>query len=61
METFQELYAEQDHFDDGIVVDYATMIRMWCTLDRSIASFDRNCGIITLKPSKEAADVPKKQ
>ncbi|MGB7210398.1 MAG: hypothetical protein WBD27_17215 [Pyrinomonadaceae bacterium] len=57
MNSYQEILAEQDHYDDGIVVDYATMIRMWSTLDRSVAAFNRNCGIITLRPAKDGADV----
>jgi len=61
MDKYQELFSEQDHYDDGIVVDYATMIRMWCTLDRSVASFNRDCGIITLKPTRDGTDVPIKK
>lgn len=54
MDKYQEVFAEQDRYDDGIVVDYATMIRMWSTLDRSVAAFNRSCGIITLRPAKDA-------
>lgn len=32
-------------FDDGIIADYAVMIRMWSAFDRSIAEFDRECGL----------------
>lgn len=56
MDTFQEIFSDQDRYDDGIIVDYATMIRMWSTLDRSVAAFNRNCGIITLRPSKVPED-----
>lgn len=55
MDTYQEIFSDQDRYDDGIVVDYATMIRMWSTLDRSVNAFNRNCGIITLHPSKDSA------
>ena len=57
MDKYQEIFSDQDRYDDGIVVDYATMIRMWSTLDRSVAAFNRNCGIITLRPAKDGADV----
>ncbi len=63
METYQEILADQDRYDDGIVVDYPTMIRMWSTLDKSVAAFNRNCGIITLRPSKDPKETnsdPKK-
>ncbi len=53
MDRYQEVFTDQDRYDDGIVVDYATMIRMWSTLDRSVAVFNRNCGFITLRPSKD--------
>ena len=56
MEAYTEILRDQDHYDDGIVVDYATMIRMWSTLDRSMAAFNRNCGFITLRPSKDAVE-----
>ena len=55
MDKYQEVFAEQDRYDDGIVVDYATMIRMWSTLDRSVAAFNRECGFITLRPTKDDA------
>ena len=64
MDKYQEIFSDQDRYDDGIVVDYATMIRMWSTLDRSVSSFNRKCGVITLRPSKDAADnigIPKKR
>ncbi len=55
MDTYQEIFSDQDHYDDGIVVDYATMVRMWSTLDRSVAAFNKNCGVITLRPWKESS------
>jgi hypothetical protein len=61
METYQEICAQYDRYDDGIVVDCATMVRMWSTLDRSLASFNRKCGMITLKPSQDRPDDPKKK
>lgn len=61
MDTYQELFPIQDRYDDGIVVDYATLVRMWSSLDRSVVAFNRKCGIITLKPSKDVAAVPEKE
>lgn len=56
MDKYQEVFSDQDRYDDGIVVDYATMIRMWTTLDRSVAAFNRNCGVITLRPWQDSAN-----
>jgi hypothetical protein len=56
MEAYTEILRDQDHYDDGIVVDYATMIRMWSTLDRSMTAFNRKCGFITLRPSKDGVE-----
>ena len=61
METYQELFPEQDRYDDGIVVDYATMVRMWSTLDRSVAAFNRKCGVINLQPARDIADPKRKK
>ena len=32
-------------YDDGILTDYSAMIRMWSAFDRSIDSFNRQCGL----------------
>lgn len=60
MDEYQEVFSDQDRYDDGIVVDYATMVRMWSTLDRSVTAFNRNCGFITLRPTKDPAGGIKK-
>jgi hypothetical protein len=41
-----------DRYDDGVVVDYAYMIRMWSALDRSISKFNRECGVLPPRASK---------
>ncbi|MGD9564043.1 MAG: hypothetical protein AB7F88_17330 [Pyrinomonadaceae bacterium] len=42
-----------DRYDDGIVLDYASMIRMWSAFDRSLAAFNRKCGVITEPQNSE--------
>ena len=46
METCLNTFSSIDRYDDGVTVDYAFMIRMWSALDRSIARFNRECGVI---------------
>ena len=49
MESCLNSFSSIDRFDDGVTVDYAFMIRMWSALDRSIARFNRECGVIIAK------------
>ena len=49
METCLNSFSSIDRYDDGVTVDYAFMIRMWSALDRSIARFNRECGVIMPK------------
>lgn len=60
MDEYQEVFSDQDRYDDGIVVDYATMVRMWSTLDRSVTAFNKDFGFITLRPSKDPVGGAKK-
>ena len=53
MESCLNSFASIDRLDDGVTVDYAFMIRMWSALDRSIARFNRECGVIM--PKRAAA------
>ncbi|HMQ03300.1 MAG TPA: hypothetical protein PKD26_05245 [Pyrinomonadaceae bacterium] len=39
-ETLSSAYR----LDDGLTMDYSTMIRMWSALDRSLKAFSRRCG-----------------
>jgi hypothetical protein len=58
MESCLNSFASIDRFDDGVTVDYAFMIRMWSALDRSIARFNRECGVVmpTRRIAKRVAD-----
>lgn len=38
--------AKFDRYDDGIRIDYPVMIRLWSSFDRSIAAFNKGCGVI---------------
>ena len=49
METYMSSFASVDRYDDGVTLDYASMIRMWSALDRSIARFNRQCGVVMPK------------
>ncbi|HTH37180.1 MAG TPA: hypothetical protein VL572_04400 [Pyrinomonadaceae bacterium] len=58
MEIYMNSFASIDRYDDGVTLDYAFMIRMWSALDRSIARFNRECGVIIPKraAAKRGAD-----
>ena len=53
METYMSSFASVDRYDDGVTLDYASMIRMWSALDRSITRFNRQCGVVM--PTRDAA------
>ena len=53
MEGFTNTFSSMDHYDDGISVNYAMMLRMWSAFDRSMAAFDRKCG---LSPRRKKAE-----
>ena len=53
MELCLNSFDSTDRFDDGIMVDYAFMIRMWSAFDRSITRFNRECGLPKLRLSKQ--------
>lgn len=42
-----------DRYDDGVSVDYASMIRMWSAFDRSISTFNRRCGVVPVRRSAD--------
>jgi hypothetical protein len=52
MEICMNSFSSIDRYDDGVTVDYAFMIRMWSALDRSIARFNRECGVM---PKRDTA------
>ncbi|NOT46497.1 MAG: hypothetical protein HOP17_01925 [Acidobacteria bacterium] len=49
MQTCLNNLTSTDRYDDGLSIDYAMMIRLWSSIDRSVAAFNRRCGV--LKPS----------
>lgn len=61
MDKYHEVFSDQDRYDDGIIVDYATMVRMWSTLDRSVTAFNRKCGVVTIRPWKDSSDTNGRQ
>jgi hypothetical protein len=49
MSTYIPRPASNDRYDDGLPLDYASMIRMWSAFDRSISAFNRECGVIVAR------------
>ena len=56
METCMNSFASIDRYDDGVTLDYAFMIRMWSALDRSIARFNSECGVVMPKRTATKRD-----
>ncbi len=50
VEQYHKIFAEHERYADGVSADYPTLIRMWSALNRSVAAFNQDCGIITLRP-----------
>lgn len=48
MHTCPNTLTSAARYDDGVTNDYAMMIRLWSSIDRSVAAFNRRCGV--LKP-----------
>ncbi len=54
MENYTAAYSSIDRFDDGVSVNYSTMLRLWGAFDRSITAFNRNCGVIPKRRRPES-------
>lgn len=53
MSTYIPRPESSDRYDDGVSLDYASMIRMWSAFDRSISAFNRECGVIIARRASE--------
>lgn len=60
MSTYIPKPGTSDRYDDGVILDYASMIRMWSAFDRSISAFNRECGVIVARPTTKHRDVERK-
>lgn len=52
MESYLTNLTTPNRYDDGLNIDYAMMIRLWSSFDRSVGAFNRNCGVIRSNSSK---------
>jgi hypothetical protein len=55
MSTYIPRPESMDRYDDGVAIDYASMIRMWSAFDRSLNAFKRRCGVIVSRPASKQA------
>ncbi len=49
MDNYIPRPESMDRYDDGVTLDYASMIRMWSAFDRSLSTFNRRCGVPAIK------------
>jgi hypothetical protein len=55
MKTYIPRLDSINRYDDGITLDYASMIRMWTAFDRSLNAFNRECGVPAAGRTSERA------
>lgn len=52
MDSCLNLCVTTERYNDGVTMNYSSMIRMWSTFDRAIKKFQIECGVLDARSQR---------